>query len=150
MLSARWRRRPFCLQRNTTSRENPKESLTRYLKEFLSQRRASVASCKRTTSAAQWKKRVREAAALAARGLWNYFLREPRNFYPISMAASGIKRLCARVSMGFRKMFTKWERRAREGTDGKLHTPSASNWILGYPHGLRTLAHDVKPLRTSE
>lgn len=25
MLSARWRRRPFCLQRNTTSRGNPKE-----------------------------------------------------------------------------------------------------------------------------
>lgn len=24
MLNARWRRRPFCLQRNTTSRENPK------------------------------------------------------------------------------------------------------------------------------
>lgn len=162
MLSARWRRWPFCLQRNTTSRENPKESLTRYLQEFLSERWANAVSCKRT-SAAQRRKRVREAAALAARGLWNYFLREPRNFYPISTAASGIKRLCACVSMGFRKMFT-WKRnvevkekererggrRERERADGKLHTPLASNWILEYPHGLWTLARDVKPLHTSE
>lgn len=55
MLSARWRRRAFCLQRNTTSRENPKGSLTPNLVSFF----PSAGSCKRM-NVAQRGKRVRE------------------------------------------------------------------------------------------
>lgn len=84
-----------------------------------------------------------------ARGLWNYFLRELRNFYPISAAASGIKRLCAHVSMGFRKMFTstRWEgmrKRKREG----LTVNCIAHWLLIESYGIHagsdTLARDVK------
>lgn len=122
MLSARWRRRrPFCLQRNTTSRENPKGRLERVLPDtgkFLSGRRASAPAPFCTKGRARRAtKRVRERCSSPGRArLVKLFpSRTERNFYPISTAASGIKRLRARVSMGFRKMFSSTERK-REGS----------------------------------
>lgn len=143
MLSARWRRRAFCLQRNTTSRENPKDSRARGREgrpgasKFLSGRRASAAVwfLQKDERSAMGGKRVREVAALAvraAREIISSANRETFIQYPRQHLASNGS---TRVSLwGFGKCSL--ARSEGEGevtvmgglrTDGKLHTPLVSN-----------------------
>lgn len=53
MLSARWRRRPFCLQRNTTSGGNPKEKEGGRDGKFLSRRNTEGKSVPRLARKAE-------------------------------------------------------------------------------------------------
>lgn len=127
MLSARWRRRPFCLQRNTTSRGNPKEREKEREGgdgKFLSRRNTEGKSVPRLARKRLKERRVDEIVAGAGRPCEIIFSADRRNFYPISAAASGIKRFRGQVSLWG---FGKCSGSKQDMLPGKLHLSLSFN-----------------------